>query len=99
MITTSSNQNEIKLCPWGAHTCAQPLFCSFDLDINSMTLKLEGDLDILKMYFHTENEVATLRHSKMLTVDKICMVNEKILTLKLKVKYHQLPTGTSFSDQ
>jgi len=29
-----------------------------------MTLKLEGDLDILKMYPHTENEVANLRHSK-----------------------------------
>jgi len=23
---------------------------------NSMTLKLEGDIDILKMYLHTENE-------------------------------------------
>jgi len=29
----------------GAHTCA----------VYSMTLKLEGDLDILKMYPHTEN--------------------------------------------
>jgi len=30
-----------------------------------MTLKLEGDLDILKVYLHTENEVAGLRHSKL----------------------------------
>jgi len=30
---------------------------------------------ILKMYLHTE--VARLRHSKLLMVDKICMVNEK----------------------
>jgi len=36
-----------------------------DLDINPMTLKLEGDLDILKMYLHTENEVAR----KLLTVE------------------------------
>jgi len=42
-----------------------------------MTLKLEGDLDILKIYIHTENEVARLRHSKVLTVDEICMENEK----------------------
>jgi len=51
--------------PEGAHTCAQPLFCFRDLDINPMTLKLEGDLDILKMYLHTEDEVAMLRHSKL----------------------------------
>jgi len=35
--------------------------CAFrccDLDNNQMTLKLEGDLDILKIYLHSENEVA-----------------------------------------
>jgi len=41
-----------------------------------MTLKLEGDLDILKMYLHTENEAARLRHSKLLTEDEIYMANE-----------------------
>jgi len=35
-----------------------------------MTFKLEGDPDILKMYYHTENKVARLRHSKLLTVDE-----------------------------
>jgi len=30
-----------------------------------MTLKLEGDLDILKMYLYTENEAASLRNSKL----------------------------------
>jgi len=30
-----------------------------------MTLKLEGDGDILKMYPHTENAAASLRHSKL----------------------------------
>jgi len=43
-----------------------------------MTLKLEGDLDILKMYLHTDYEVARLRYSKLLTVGQICMANEKI---------------------
>jgi len=41
-----------------------PLFCFHDLDINPMTSEFEGDLNILKMYLHTENEVAMLRHSK-----------------------------------
>jgi len=59
----------IKLCPRGAHTCARTLFRCCDLDINPITLKLECDLDILKVYFHAENEVAKLRHSKHLTVD------------------------------
>jgi len=43
-----------------------------------MTLKLEGDLDILKMYLYTENEFAKLRHLKLLIMDEICMANEKI---------------------
>jgi len=30
-----------------------------------MTLKLEGDLDILKMYHYTKSEAASLRHSKL----------------------------------
>jgi len=30
-----------------------------------MTLKLEDNLDILQMYPHTENEAASLRHSKL----------------------------------
>jgi len=53
-----------KLCLRGTQTCALSLFC--DLDINPLTLKLEGDLDILKMYPHTENEAASLRHSEQL---------------------------------
>jgi len=30
-----------------------------------MTLKFEGDLDILKMYLQTKNEAARLRHWKI----------------------------------
>jgi len=43
----------IKLCARTAQTYALPLFCDRDLEINPMILKLEGDLDILKMYLHT----------------------------------------------
>jgi len=38
----------MKLCPRAPQTC--------DVEISPLTLKLEGDLDILKMYLHTENE-------------------------------------------
>jgi len=44
---------------------------------NQMSLKLKGDLDILKMYLYIENKVATLRHSILLIMDEICMANEK----------------------
>jgi len=56
----------------GALTCVWPLFCDHDLEINPVTLKLEGDLDIVKMYPHTENEAASSRHSKLLAcIEKI----------------------------
>jgi len=56
-----------------------------------MTLKLESDLDILIMYLHTENEVARLMHSKLLTLDEICMATPitsemKNTQMALKVK-------------
>jgi len=43
-----------------------------------VTLKLEGDLDILITYLHSGNGIARLRQSKLVTVDEVCMVNEKI---------------------
>jgi len=55
----------------GAHNCAQLLFYYHDLVIKQMTLKFNADIDILKMYLHTKNEVATLRHSKLLKLDEI----------------------------
>jgi len=51
--------------PSKAQTCALPLFRGRDLEINPMTLKLDGDLDMLKMYLYTENEAADLRNSKL----------------------------------
>jgi len=42
-------QKLIKMCPREADNCSQPLFCFRDLDINPMTQKHDGDLDILKM--------------------------------------------------
>jgi len=56
----------------GEHIPVCDPFCCRDLDINPMTLILEGDLDILKMYRHTENEVAMLTHSKLLMMNAIC---------------------------
>jgi len=41
---------------------AGDVFCNRDLEINPMALKL---VDIPKMYLHTENEAASLRHSKL----------------------------------
>jgi len=41
------------------------MFCDCDLEIDPMTLKLEGDLDILKMYLHTENEAASFKHPEL----------------------------------
>jgi len=49
---------QIKLCPREAQTCARPLFCNCDLDIEPMTLQLHHDLAILKLYFYTESIAA-----------------------------------------
>jgi len=57
--------NEIKLCPKGTQTCVLPLFCDRDIEINRLTLKLKGDIDILKMYLYTENEATTLKDLKL----------------------------------
>jgi len=38
--------------------------CCCDLDLGPMTLKMNRELDILKMYLQTENEVARSNHSK-----------------------------------
>jgi len=48
-----------------------------------MTLKLEGDIDILKMYLHNENR---LRNSKLLIEDDMCMENAKNMKIALEVK-------------
>jgi len=49
----------------GVQTCVLSLPCDHDLEINPMASKLEDDRDFLKMYPHTENEAASLRHSKL----------------------------------
>jgi len=65
MITLTTNLYKIKLCQRGAQTCALQLFYDCNLEINPMIWKLEREQDILKMYLHTENEAASLRHSKL----------------------------------
>jgi len=42
------------------HKLRAAAFSLFDLDINPMTLKLEDDLDTLKMQLHSKHEVARL---------------------------------------
>ena len=64
----------IKLCPQEAQTCVIPLFCDHDLELTPMTLKLEDDLDVLKMYPDTENEAASLRHSNLELELKKCVM-------------------------
>ena len=41
-------------------------FYKSDLNLNSMTLALTHDLDMVKMYYHTKNEVSMSRHSKVI---------------------------------
>ena len=41
-------------------------FYKTDLDLDPMTLVLKLDLDMVKMYHHTKNEVSMLRHSKVI---------------------------------
>jgi len=68
-VFTSENarvsQLAVKLRPTGAQNCALQLFRDRDLELNHMTLKLEGDQDILKMYLRIENESARLWHSEL----------------------------------
>ena len=42
------------------------MFDSFDLDLNPMTLVLKPDLDMVKMYLHTKNEVPSYSGSKVI---------------------------------
>jgi len=44
---------------------ARKTFCYCDLDLDSMTLIYEFDLDILKMYLLAKDEVSRLRLSKV----------------------------------
>ena len=41
------------------------MFYSFDLDLDAMTLVLKFDLDMVKMYLHTKNEVSSYSSSKV----------------------------------
>ena len=42
------------------------LFFSYDLNIDPVTLILKLDLDMVKMYLHTENEVSMGSGSKVI---------------------------------
>ena len=40
------------------------LFCSWDLDLGPMTFIYKPELDIMKMYVHTKNEIPRPKLSK-----------------------------------
>ena len=42
------------------------MFYSFDLELDPMTLVLKLDLDMVKMYLHTKNEVPSYSGSKVI---------------------------------
>ena len=42
------------------------MFHSFDLDLDPMTLVLKLNLDMVKMYLHTKNEVPSYSSSKVI---------------------------------
>jgi len=57
--------------------------------IDPMTLKLESDLDTLKMYLHTENEAANLRHAKRKALLK--EIRKYVSRSTVKVKMSKVP--------
>jgi len=62
-----------------------------------LTLKLEGDLDILKMYVHSE-KTASLRHSELkLELKKIRKYVSRS-KVKIKMSSYEL-LGNRYSDQ
>jgi len=71
------------------------LFCDRDLEINLMTWKLKGDLDILKIYPHTQNKAASVRHSKAgACIEKI----QKCLKVKGQNVKFRITLGTIVTD-
>jgi len=57
-ITLSVIVTDIPIKPQQFLRCTLPLVRCRDLDLEYVTLKLNHELDILKMYLHPENEVA-----------------------------------------
>jgi len=68
------------------------MFCDRDLEIKSMTLKLEDHLDIPKTYPNTKNEAAaSLRHSKR----RALIEQIRIYVAKSRSKCHKLRITSS----
>lgn len=53
---------ELAASEWRTNLRA-PAFCYRDLDFDQVTLELECNPDILKMYLHTEREIAKTKTS------------------------------------
>jgi len=69
-ITSSVIVTDIPIKPAGSFWVA--CYRCSDLDLKAVTLKLNCDLDVLKMCLETENEVARSSHSKYIAwMDKV----------------------------
>jgi len=67
----------------------------------TLTLKLKGDLDILKMYPHTENEAASLWISKLrawvqknIKAQKLKITSNIYIYIYIPIKPQQFPTSS-----
>jgi len=81
---------------------AAAAFCDSDLAVNPLTLKLEGDEHILKMYPESKDEVASSKHSKL----RACSEKKRnfVLMPKVKVRMPKAPNyferyRNSYTDQ
>jgi len=90
LLLWPSDSPIIKLYPGGSHICARPLIRCCDL--NSMTLKLEGDLDILKCTFTPKMDLPGLLSVFMVSENYLNSCQGQRSRSKAKVKCHQLVT-------
>jgi len=63
-----SGSRHSKFRPWTARHAERLFWSRGDLDLERMTFIYESDVDILKMYLHTENILSRSRLSKVGTL-------------------------------
>ena len=70
------------------------MFHSFDLEIDQMTLVFKRDLDMVKMYQHTKNEVPSYSSSKVIAwtdrhTDRLSEIITHPHTRMVKIVWHK----------
>ena len=83
-LDLTQNQMKINWCPGGK------MSIFLDLDLDPMTLMLKLDLDMVKMYHHTKNEVSLSTHSKVIAP-------EQTDTQTLTHRHHENITSTAYA--